>query len=52
MDTHNLQNGWPQERLGDQDKLDRWFHSDIKNIAYPYVYRVFEEFVTQGGLKE
>jgi len=30
---------------------DRWHHSDIKNIAYPFSYRVFTQLVLDGGLK-
>ena len=30
---------------------NRWHHSDIKNIAYPFNYRAFDQIVTDGGLK-
>ena len=34
-DLMALQDGWPQERLSNSNAQNRWFHSDIKNIAYP-----------------
>jgi len=39
-------------RTLDDDLEDNWLHSDFKNIAYPYVYKVFDKFVGIGGLKE
>jgi hypothetical protein len=35
---------WPQ-----QD--NRWHHSDLKRIAYPYNSKTFDQIVTDGGLK-
>jgi len=29
----------------------RWLHSDIKDMAYLYVYRAYNVFVDEGGLK-
>lgn len=51
FNMNSMQNGWPQERLDVLEDGDRWFHSDVKKVAYPYVRRVFEEFVAQGGLE-
>lgn len=28
-----------------------WFHSDMKDMAYFYVYKLYEEIVLKGGLK-
>ena len=37
FDMQGFQNGWPQERLN--SKLEaRWLHSDLRRVAYPYVY--------------
>lgn len=30
---------------------NRWLHSDMKNVAYPFVKGLFDEIVKQGGLK-
>ena len=40
-----LQNGWPSSR-GNTD----WLHSDLKNIAFPYVYKFYDEVIQKGGL--
>jgi hypothetical protein len=45
------QDGWPQDRLNDFDAQNRWFHSDIKNIAYVFNRGAWELFVTEGNLK-
>lgn len=41
-------NDWPAERGNDSD----WRHSDVKDVAYTFVYRVFEKFTTLGGLEQ
>jgi hypothetical protein len=52
-DMHGMRNGWPQERMKPNDaKRDRWLHSDIKNIAFPFVYGVFEQISNEGGLNQ
>ncbi len=40
--TENM--AWPDER-------GRWKHSDIKNVAFPFNYRLFEDIIITGGLK-
>ncbi len=30
---------------------DRWRHSDIQRVAYPYAYRAFDQWVNDGGLR-
>lgn len=37
---------WPPNRGLD----DNWRHSDIRNVSYPYIFNLFDKFVTQGGL--
>lgn len=41
---------WPQERLDSISGTD-WKHSDLKNVTYPYVYRLFDQIVETGNLK-
>jgi hypothetical protein len=36
--------GWPRDD-------NRWWHSDIKNVAYPYNRSIFDKIVTDGSLK-
>jgi len=38
---------WPQERTS-KVYGDRWLHSDIKNIAMPYLYPVYEIMLKEG----
>lgn len=45
------QDGWPDARLSAEGKGNRWFHSDIKNIAYPFNYRAWELFTDEGNLR-
>ncbi len=46
----NLQShGWPQER-NQVDGIYPWLHSDINDVAYPYVQDVFNLMVNEGGL--
>lgn len=42
MQTH----GWPAER-----DTSAWKHSDLRVVAYPYVYKLFNELVGKGELK-
>jgi hypothetical protein len=42
------QNGWPSTRLGNQQLQDRWLHSDLKNIAFLYVYKLFDDIAARG----
>ena len=38
-------NGWPSERREVRNfrRIDVWLHSDIKNVAFHYVYKFFEK---------
>ena len=50
----NFQNGWPNDRQKNpDDNLKRaWYHSDIIDIAYIYVYKLFEKFTETGKLNK
>ena len=41
--------GWPSSRPSAPD--DNWLHSDLKNVAYPYITQFYDELVTTGGLE-
>jgi hypothetical protein len=52
MDTvggSGFKNGWGRY---DQKYQERWLHSDIRNMAYLYVYKVFDKFAEEGVLKQ
>ena len=46
------QNGWPQERLDDDSTQNNWLHSDLREVAYLYVYKLFDKFRQIGGLNQ
>lgn len=48
-----LENYWPRKRknLDATGVLQPWYHSDIKDVALPYVYHIFQDMVSKGGLK-
>lgn len=41
-------NGWGRN---DDVYLENWFHSDMKDMAYFYVYPLYDELKTKGNLK-
>ncbi len=43
QNTMKNENAWPR---GD----GLWRHSDFREVAYPYVHKLYDEFKTQGGL--
>jgi hypothetical protein len=40
-------NGWPNRTTFGQN----WLHSDLRNVAYFYNYKLFEKIVNDGDLK-
>jgi hypothetical protein len=40
-----FKDGWPAERQNED-----WRHSDLKKIAYPFIFRLFDSFVELGQL--
>jgi len=42
------QNSWPAARLANPDLGNRWLHSDLKNIAFLYVYELFDDIASKG----
>lgn len=48
--NNDMAAGWPEERGGEADK--EWRHSDFKDIAYRYTYKLFDDLVTKGNLNE
>jgi hypothetical protein len=52
--NYNMQidtpNGWPEERGEEKDGniVRYWYHSDIKNVSYYYVYKLFEKFIKEN----
>jgi len=46
-----LENGWPQGRLNSREHNNNWYHSDYRQVAYTFTYRLFNQFVNTGNLK-
>ena len=47
MKDYKGKNGWPSRRSYDED----WLHCDIKDVAYYFNYKLWDDFVKVGGLK-
>ena len=45
-----FQNHWPQERMADDKKRNRWLHSDAREVAFIYVFKLFDAFVETAQL--
>ena len=41
----NKENGWPR-------KQPDWLHSDMFNVAYPYIYKLYDEIVKDSALNK
>ena len=52
--NYNMQsgtpNGWPEARSENKNgkKIYYWHHSDIKNVSYYYVYKLFEKIIKEN----
>jgi hypothetical protein len=52
FDMNSLyQNSWPVSRPQSGPEAFKWYHSDFKDVAYTYTYKLFNQFVTVGNLK-
>jgi hypothetical protein len=36
---------WPDERKNHPERGSRWLHSDVKDVAYRYNYRLWKKWV-------
>ncbi len=51
MSTSIFQNGWPAIRLQNTTERSNWHHSDCRQVAYTFTYRLFDKMVTLGELQ-
>jgi len=42
---------WPTEGHTDSLDVNHWLHSDFKNVALPYVYKMYRAMVERASLK-
>jgi hypothetical protein len=47
INMNNLKNGWPEVR----GTIKNWLHSDIRNVAFPFINITIKEIVARGGLQ-
>lgn len=48
FDDQAYQNGWGRN---ERPYKTRWLHNDLREMAYPYTYKVFNGIVSRGGLQ-
>jgi hypothetical protein len=46
-----FKNGWPSERPASGTEAGKWYHSDVREVAYTYIYKLFDEIVNDGNLE-
>lgn len=51
FDMVSLENGWPLLRLQNPKEPNNWYHSDMREVAYTYTHKLFDNMVTLGGLQ-
>ena len=54
VDLNNLENrdnGWGRIDVRKGENDISWLHSDIKNMAYYYIYPAFDKILQKGNLK-
>ncbi|MDO5317733.1 MAG: hypothetical protein Q4G65_03820 [bacterium] len=49
LNSSDYRNGWGRDK--DSTYKLNWLHSDMKDMAYFYVYKLYEQLVTKGSLK-
>jgi len=50
LNGSSFKNGWPTSR-GTTPETQNWRHSDCINVAYTYIYPLYEKISNDGGLK-
>jgi hypothetical protein len=46
----SFETGWPAARSTGFEAY-KWHHSDFNYVAYPFIYKLFNQIVTSGNLK-
>lgn len=52
LSSEEIENGWPAERLENGQKGNRWLHSDMKDVAFSYTWKLFSRFSDLSHLEE
>lgn len=48
FDMSNFKNGWPRDHAHYDE---RWLHSDVREMAYLYIYKLFDDIAGRGGVQ-
>jgi hypothetical protein len=51
MNAASFKNGWPVDRMQNTTERDNWHHSDCREVAYTFTYKLFNQIVTLGELQ-
>ena len=51
LDMKTLESGWPISRPSTGNEAFNWYHSDVREVAYPFTHGAFDEIVYLGNLK-
>ena len=50
---------WPSEERGKNELIDdknikfgKWLHSDMRDVAFLHVYKLYQQFINIGNLNE
>ena len=43
---------WPTEGHSSDNASNRWLHSDFRNVALPYVHKMYQSMINKGNLNE
>lgn len=46
-----FQNGWPLTRPSFGPEARKWYHSDFREVAYTFTWKLFDKLVSEGSLK-
>jgi hypothetical protein len=50
-DKGRTANLWPSEGHTANASAGRWLHSDLRNVALPFVYKLYDEMIALGSLR-
>ncbi len=50
LDMNEMKTSWPLARQGSNSTRDRWLHSDLRDVAFPYVRTLYGKLVELGAL--
>jgi hypothetical protein len=43
---------WPSEKHESNESSGRWLHSDVREVAFCYLYKMYEKMINLGNLNQ